>query len=71
MKRHALRLVVIALSLTAVSGIAATPAHAGVVGYYPSSTSCEAFGQRGLGTAWPWYSCYQSGNSWALWVPGF
>ncbi|GAA1004588.1 hypothetical protein Aple_096470 [Acrocarpospora pleiomorpha] len=71
MRRISLRLAVITLSLTAIGGIAASPANAGVVGIYPSSASCEAFGQRGLGTVWPWYTCYQSGTGWALWAPGF
>ncbi|WP_285587314.1 hypothetical protein [Herbidospora sp. NBRC 101105] len=70
MRRRALRMGIVALGLTAVT-LTATPAHAGVVGYYPSSVSCEAAGQRGLGAVWPWYSCYPSGSVWALWAPGF
>ncbi|MFC4895647.1 hypothetical protein ACFQVD_14945 [Streptosporangium amethystogenes subsp. fukuiense] len=70
MKRRALRMGIIALGLTAVT-LTASPAHAGVVGVYPSSVACEAAGQRGLGAVWPWYSCYQSGTVWALWAPGF
>ncbi|GAA5067108.1 hypothetical protein HNP84_001074 [Thermocatellispora tengchongensis] len=71
MKRHALRLAVIALALTAIGGITASPANAGVVAVYPNSAACESAGQRGLGTLWPWYTCYQSGTGWALWAPNF
>ncbi|MER5625111.1 hypothetical protein ABT061_29165 [Streptosporangium sp. NPDC002544] len=59
----------IASTAVALPASATPSAYATIIGYYPSAESCNYFGQQGLGTAWPWYTCFQSGSVWALQVP--
>lgn len=71
MKRALYRLAVVAVVAAAFGGAVASPASAGVVGVWPSAEACHAAGQRGVGTLWNHYSCYQVTGGWALWAPGY
>ncbi|MGW3349764.1 hypothetical protein ACWDA3_41260 [Nonomuraea rubra] len=76
MRRAALRLVVTTLGVAAVVGatvpVAATAsaAPASIYGYYPTAESCNHVGQQGRNNGlWPWYTCFQSNQLWALQIP--
>ncbi|TYB66830.1 hypothetical protein FXF51_17240 [Nonomuraea sp. PA05] len=73
MSRAVFRLTVAGLGLAAALAGATAPASAAPVsiyGYYPSAESCNSVGQQGRNNGlWPWYTCFQSGQLWALQIP--